>query len=218
MQLCGGVFPSGGFSQSWGLETYAAEGKINNDKGLLELLKVYLESTISRCEGPILCAAYEMAEAWEEEKILQLEEMSCAVKVTKESREATLRMGKAFLRIMADILDDEEVSGLRKLCGPKGISYPVAYGLICSRLGLELPASVEAFVFSTVNGLVQSAVKLIPLGNTQAQKILLDIQPAMEQAAADSLELPFAEISNFSPGLDIASIIHETLPVRLYMS
>ena len=28
MQLAGGTFPSGGFSQSWGLETYVSEGKI----------------------------------------------------------------------------------------------------------------------------------------------------------------------------------------------
>lgn len=218
MQLAGGTFPSGGFSQSWGLETYVAEGKVADADTFRAFLKTYLSSTISCCEGPILCEAVRLAQEWRQEKIAELEELSCAVKVTKESRESSLRMGKAFLRIMADILKDEEVSRLRAFCSGQGMTYPVIYGLICGRLGLPEEASVQAFVFSTVNALVQSAVKLIPLGNTQAQKILLQMQPEMQQCSEISMKKPLEEISNFCPGLDIASIRHESLPVRLYMS
>lgn len=218
MQLAGGTFPSGGFSQSWGLETYVAQGKITDSKSFLAFLEVYLDSAVGRCEGPILCEAFRLAKAWDRDEIMELEELSCAIKVTKESREASLRMGKAFLRIMAEILDDADIAEIRNVCGMKGMSYPVIYGLVCGRLGLELPACVEAFVFSTVNALVQSGVKLIPLGNTEAQRVLLNIQPAMERAAAGSMDRTIDEISNFCPGLDIASILHENLPVRLYMS
>ena len=92
------------------------------------------------------------------------------------------------------------------------------YGAVCGRLGLDLAEAMKAFVFSTVNALVQSAVKLVPLGNTQAQQVLLQLYPAMEAAAEGSLETPVDEISNFCPGLDIASINHEFLTTRLYMS
>lgn len=218
MQLAGGTFPSGGFSQSWGLETYVAQGKVTDGETFKDFLRTYLESTVSCCEGPILCEAYRLQKDWQQEKIIELEELSCAVKVTRESREAALRMGKAFLRIMADILDDEQIQSLQKLSRGKNMTYPVIYGLVCGKLGLNLEETVEAFVFSTVNALVQSAVKLIPLGNTQAQKILLEVQPLMEKAAEDSIKLPIDDISNFCPGLDLAGIIHETLPVRLYMS
>ncbi len=37
-------------------------------------------------------------------------------------------------------------------------------------------------------------------------------------AAKESMEVPVEQISNFCPGLDIASITHEFLPTRLYMS
>lgn len=218
MQLAGGTFPSGGFSQSWGLETYVSEGRITDSETFKAFLRSYLRSTISSCEGPILCEAARLAQEWDQQKILELEELSCAVKMTKESRESSLRMGKAFLRIMADILEDEEVDLLRKLCGSQGMTYPVIYGLVCGRLKLEEERSLQAFVFSTVNALVQSAVKLIPLGNTQAQKILLELQAEMACCAEESLKRTLDEISNFCPGLDIASIKHESLPVRLYMS
>lgn len=218
MQLAGGTFPSGGFSQSWGLETYVSQGKITDSTSFLKFLDTYLDSTIGKCEGPLLSAAYAIAKEWNIEDIRELEDLSRAVKVTRESREAALRMGKAFLRIMADILEKRELLDLKEGYQREGITYPVIYGLICGTLELGLKSAMEAFVFSTVNALVQSAVKLIPLGNTQAQKVLLDAQPMMEKAVTDGITLPLDEISNFSPGLDIASILHETLPVRLYMS
>lgn len=218
MQFAGGTFPTGGFSQSWGLETYVALGAARDAQTFNSFLKTYLASTVSRCEGPILCAAYRIAPEWKIEAILELEEFSRAVKVTKESREASLRMGKAFLRIAAELLADENICRLRQLSADKGISYPVAYGLVCGSLGLGLESSLGAFVFSAANALVQSGVKLIPLGNTQAQKLLLDLQPLMETCVDESINRPLAEVSNFCPAMDIAGIVHETLPVRLYMS
>ena len=224
MQIAGGTFPSGGFSQSWGLETYVAQGTVNDDKSFIEFTESYLESTIAKCEGPIMQEAYKLAYVWNGNEsstlddLMELEELSCAVKVTKESRESSIRMGKAFMRIMADVLDDENLTRLKKLCGPAGISYPVIYGAVCGSLKLDIEEAMKAFVFSTVNALVQSAVKLVPLGNTQAQQVLMQLYPAMQTAVKGSLETPIDEISNFCPGMDIASINHEFLTTRLYMS
>lgn len=218
MQLAGGTFPAGGFSQSWGLETYTSENRINSGEDFKEFATNYLGTTISRCEGPILCEAFRLSEEWELEEIKELEELSCACKVTKETRESSLRMGKAFLRIIADVFEDEKVYALKEEFRAKGMTYPVVFGLTCGLLEIGKEEALRAFVFSTVNGLVQSAVKLIPLGNTEAQKILMDLQTEMEASTQEALTWPIDSISNFCPGFDIASIQHETLSVRLYMS
>lgn len=218
MQMAGGTFPSGGFSQSWGLETYVSQGLVTDDRTFIEFTTTYLESTITRCEGPLMREAYELAKADDMDAIKELEELSVAVKATKESRESSLRMGKAFRRIMAEVVDDDFLTRLKKLSGMEGITYPVVYGAVCGRLGLDVEEAMKAFVFSTVNALVQSAVKLIPLGNTQAQQVLTELYPVMETTADESLKVPLDEISNFCPGLDIASINHEFLTTRLYMS
>ena len=196
MQIAGGTFPSGGFSQSWGLETYVANGKVSDEAS----------------------QAYRLATDGDNRKIEELEDLSRAVKVTKEGRESSLRMGKAFMRIMADITDDEKLTEIKDMCGPEGITYPVIYGLVCGRLGLDIGESMKAFVFSTVNALVQSAVKLVPLGNKQAQRILLELHPLMEATVEAGMETPLEDISNFCPGLDIAGRLHEYLTTRLYMS
>lgn len=54
MQMAGGTFPSGGFSQSWGLETYVSQGLVTDDRTFIEFTTTYLESTITRCEGPLM--------------------------------------------------------------------------------------------------------------------------------------------------------------------
>ena len=218
MQLAGGTFPSGGFSQSWGLETYVSEGKICDSSTFGDFLEVYLEYTVGSCEGPLICEAYRLARAGNVAAIKELEMLSCAVKVTGENRESALRMGKALLRIAADMTEDKLIKELNDIYGRKGISYPVIYGVVCGRLDTGLDDAVRAYVFSTANSLVQSALKLIPLGNTEAQKILFDSGELMEHVSDICMKTGIDEISNFCPALDIAGIRHETLGVRLYMS
>ena len=218
MQMNGGTFPTGGFSQSWGLETYVAEGKVHDSDTFEKFLDVYLDSCIGRCEGPVLIRAYQLAVPLQKDEIRELEQLSNASKVTKESREAGIRMGKAFLRLMAPILQDERFDEIEKLFIGREVSYPVIYGIVYRIMEIELEEAVRAYVYSAANTLVQSAVKLIPLGNTEAQRVLFGASDIMETAVELSMDIPADEITNFCPGIDIASIRHENLAVRLYMS
>lgn len=236
LQLNGGTFPTGGFSQSWGLETYVSEGAVQDAATFRTFLEVYLISSIGRCEGPIICRAYELtgqlqdgrpeagdqAEAADQAEVAaqlrQLEQLSCAVKVTKESREAGLRMGRAFGRVIEPLLDSRDVMLLREVFGGLGISYPVLYGCVCRLLDIDLEEGLAAYIFSTANTLTQSALKLIPLGNVEAQSVLFEMETVMDQVCRLAEATGIENITNFCPGIDIASLRHEELPVRLYMS
>ena len=232
LQLNGGTFPTGGFSQSWGLETYVAEGIVQDAATFRAFLEVYLMSSIGRCEGPIICRAYELTgqlqdgvsetepvdQAEAAVQLRQLEQLSCAVKVTKESREAGLRMGRAFGRIIEPLMDSRDVMPLREVFGGLGISYPVLYGCVCRLLDIELEEGLAAYIFSTANTLTQSALKLIPLGNVEAQSVLFEMEGVMDQVCRLAESTGIENITNFCPGIDIASLRHEELPVRLYMS
>ena len=231
LQLNGGTFPTGGFSQSWGLETYVAEGIVKDADSFGEFLEVYLMSSIGKCEGPIMCRAYELMEimkvlhaAGDEEsndiaaQLKSLEQLSNAVKVTRESREAGLRMGRAFGRVIEPIAGEEATMPLREVFGGMNISYPVLYGCVCSILKLDMEQALAAYVFSTANTLTQSALKLIPLGNVEAQQVLFEMDAYMEEVIRTCMETDVENVTNFCPGIDIASLRHEDLPVRLYMS
>lgn len=221
LQINGGTFPTGGFSQSWGLETYVADGIVKDAESFRRFLETYLISCIGKCEGPIILEAFELSfceEKFDSEGLRKLEQLSNASKVTKESREAGLRMGKAFCRIVQSMIEDSRLEMLINAIGTKEISYPVIYGVVCSILEIDTAEMLSAYVYSAANTLVQSAVKLVPLGNTEAQKVLFDAGEIMDKAVRLGLETDVNDITNFCPGIDIASIRHETLPVRLYMS
>ena len=217
LQLAGGTFPTGSFSQSWGLETYVYNGEVSDEECFRRFLGAFINTTLAGLEGPVVCSAYDFAKAGDMDSLRDLDKQIVAMKLTKESREGCLRMGKALLRIASEMTDHDILTSYYKACH-SGSAFPVTFGLVSSILGLEKEDMLSAFMFSSVSGLVQSGLKLIPLGNIQAQRILLDlydnIGSAVEKAFHTELEDAFA----FCPGLDIASMLHETLPTRLYMS
>ena len=218
LQLAGGTFPTGGFSQSWGLETFVTDGRVAGASDCRKFIAGYLDAVVGSCEGPILREAVGYAANWDAAALAELEELSLAMKLSKESRDSALKSGKALMRIASEIIEDSELPGFYGGYSRSGITNAVAFGTICGRSGICPERALEAYVFSVVNGIVQSAVKLIPLGNTEAQRMLLEVRPDMAGCVRKSSTLAVSDISNFSPGFDLASILHETLPMRLYMS
>ena len=242
LQLNGGTFPTGGFSQSWGLETYVSEGRVRDKNSFEAFLKTYLRSSVALSEGPVLCRSYELWEMLKKEggkeeaagdrseeicgELRELEDLSNAMKVTGESRESSLRIGKAFGRIVMSMIEDEmkvlqnifsDGEEIREGAALE-ISYPVIYGCVCSILDIDLADAVRGYIFSAANTLSQSALKLIPLGNAEAQQVLFEARDLMEDCCCLCMNTPLEEVTNFCPGIDIASLKHEELPVRLYMS
>ncbi len=71
-------------------------------------MEVFIDSNIGSCEGPVIREAYRLTGSSEAEKLSELEKLSVASKTTKESREAAVRMGKAFMRIMKEVLRSED--------------------------------------------------------------------------------------------------------------
>ena len=218
LQLCGGTFPTGGFSQSYGLETYVSQGKVNSIETFREYLKNYLSVTIGTFEGVVLLEAYDCATIWELDRIKEIDSIVNAMMLTKETREASNRTGKSLLRVASQMLEDDDIKEFYEAYGKKGISGAVAMAAVCGKLGIDKDITLESYIFSTLNGLVQSGIKLIPLGNVEAQKLLFEMNDVIRKIVELSKTTEFEEITNFSPALDIASMQHEFLPTRLYMS
>jgi urease accessory protein len=147
-----------------------------------------------------------------------LEELVTAMRLTRESRDASHRTGKALIRIASAMLDREDLKSYYDSGKDAGINYPVAFGMLAALLEVPKEEALGAFVFSAVNAVVQSGVKLIPLGNGEAQKLILQSYESIDMAVEEAMVTPFEEIYSFCPSFDLASIHHEELETRLYMS
>ena len=218
LQFAGGTFPAGGFSQSWGLETYVEKETVHNAETLSEFLVTYTDSVLAKSEGPIVVSVMDAFNKNDDAKLQELEELSVASKLTGESRAASLRMGNAFMRISCNALANEIITRQYNKFKKNGITYSTAYGVVMEALSVTKEEAVSAYIFNSVNAVVQSAVKLIPLGNSEAQAVLIKMERVMNKAVNTSLSLHYDQIVTFCPGLDIAGMKHEILPVRLYMT
>ena len=217
LQIAGGTFPIGGFSQSYGLETYVSDGRVNDADTLVEFMKTYLETTIANQDGVVVAETHRLVEkrAWEE--LAALNELAVAAKMTAESRGAALKTGRAIMRIGRTIFSGEEKS-VWNLDALRNAHGAVAFGALSQSMGIALKPAVTAYAYASLNTLLQSGIKLIPLGNIEAQQLLYKVLLLIEPAAQHALSVAPDEINNFSPCLELACIQHEQLPTRLYMS
>jgi urease accessory protein len=77
---------------------------------------------------------------------------------------------------------------------------------------------VTAYLWSWLENQVMAAVKLVPLGQTAGQRLLLDLGAGLPAIAERALELPESDWSGLAPGLAILSSRHETQYCRLFRS
>jgi urease accessory protein len=181
-------------------------------------LEVFLKQVICCSEAPLVIYAYESAKNWNDEQLDELNQLSLAMKLTKESREASVKTGKAMLRVGKEMLNDKEIDGFYEDHKETGIHFSVAFGMIAAKMSIDIEETIAAYVFSSINALIQSGVKLIPLGNIEAQMLFLKLNQRLAEAVDESFTVGPDELNNFTPGFDLASIEHEELPTRIYMS
>lgn len=221
LQLAGGTFPTGAFSQSWGLETTVAQGRVNTMDDFQHYLEAYIYRVLSTFEGPALCHAYDVTRdggLMNNQALDQLEEQVTAMRMTKESREASHRTGKALIRIASGMLNRQDLTFYFNQRQESGMNYPVAFGMLSAMLDVPKVEALSAFFFSATTAMVQSGVKLIPLGNGEAQKLIFESYGLIGDAVEVALSTKVDEMFSFCPAFDLASIHHEDLPTRIYMS
>jgi urease accessory protein len=77
---------------------------------------------------------------------------------------------------------------------------------------------LHAFLFSWAENQTLAALKAIPLGQAAGQRILFALEPGLLAAAATALAIADDDMSNWTPGLSILSMRHETQHSRIFRS
>lgn len=220
LQLCDSNFPSGAFSHSFGLETYIQDETVHHKESFFQWLKVYLEEQLSFTDGLACRLAYEALEQEQFAHVWHLDLLLNVQNIPEESREANRRIGERMIRMGNELFSFpllEEYLGRIKM--KESFGHPaLAFAMISFSLGIEKKQAVISFLYSTIATLVQNGVRGIPLGQTDGQRLLLELQPCLHEAEEKIECLDQADFGAVSPGLEIAQMRHERLHVRLFMS
>ena len=101
------------------------------------------------------------------------------------------------------------------------IFHPLAFGLAGGALGVDAGETAAAYLHQSMAGLISACQRLLPVGQSQAARLLWRLKPMVLHAVqqSESVELETADTASlFNPMLEIGSMRHPRLPVRLFIS
>ena len=136
---------------------------------------------------------------------------------TAELRTETLQMGHALVTLMKDLpfCNQTEIDQLRDI---GALTYPAVYAFAAHRMQVDRDAALVGYLWSWLENQVMAALKAVPLGQSAGQRILASIGIELPTIARRANQLEDDELTNFAPGLAIASSRHETQYSRLFRS
>ncbi|WP_409304159.1 urease accessory protein UreF [Peribacillus sp. SCS-155] len=220
LQLCDSNFPSGAFSHSFGLETYIQEQVIHDKDSFSKAIAVYIRKQLVYVDGLACRLAYE---ALEQQEISEFYELDCILFVSclaEETRLGNRRIGERMARLCTELYPSGTLANyVNRIREKRSYGHPaLVFPIIAHHLKITKETAIGTYLYANVSSLIQNAVRGIPLGQTDGQKLLVEIQPLLEEAVETILRMSKEELGAVSPGLEIAQMRHERLPVRLFMS
>jgi urease accessory protein len=227
LQFSDGLFPSGSYAHSFGLEAYAADGLIRDAKGVERFLLAYLQGSVAPTDV-IAAIASRKAALFEAgaavEQCLAIDRSLDAMKPSSELRDASRQMGRQVLRVSANLGERLASHGLTAELfravetGDTPGHHAMAFGVVGAGAGWGETEMAYAYLYSTCAGLVAASLRLLPLGQLAGQQILSTLAPTIASLAEKAEGRDMADIWSFAPGIEIASMRHATLDARLFRS
>jgi urease accessory protein len=98
------------------------------------------------------------------------------------------------------------------------IALPVAVGVACAGHGVRLDPALNAYLHALTANLISTGVRLVPLGQTDGQRVLAALEPVVAATAKRALITPLDEVGGAAVRADLASMHHETQYTRLFRS
>lgn len=221
IQINDSAFPTGSFAHSFGMETYVQENVIRNDEDLWEFCDMYLRQNLASTDAIFVKEAFKLAKNGDKEGLIHLEKLCHGIKLAPETREGSAMMGRQFLQTIYPLHDDHELLTYWyekfKRKEIKG-HHSIAYGIYCALVGADIQDTVEAFLYSSVTALVQNAIRSVPLGQQTGVRTVYSLLPVMKETARSVMNKGLDDLDNNTVALELASMRHEYLYSRLFIS
>jgi urease accessory protein len=203
-------YPVGAFSYSSGLEWAVEASDVRDAATLAAWLTTMIGHGSVSCDAAIFCHAYRDVAGTNDEALAATAELADALAGSRERFLETTAQGQAFLQITQAVWATPALDRLTAAwSGP--LAYPVAAAAACAGHGVAL-----AFLHGVVSNLVSAGMRLVPLGQTDGQRVLAALEVPIAQAAERALNVAPDDIGVAAPRSDIASMRHETQYTRLF--
>lgn len=218
LQINDALFPIGGYSHSYGLETYIQKDLLRSEDQIVKYIKNRLEYSLASTE--LLGARLAWQNANNLSYLRELDEILTASKLPSEILSASVKLGSRFIKTLKHCDIELEYDYFKYYSEGEHSTkhHSTAYGVVCRAANADIKKSISAFVYSQCSQMVTNCVKTVPLSQSSGQKILYGLHSDMEKITDRVLSMNENELCASTPAFDIRAMQHETLYSRLYMS
>ncbi|WP_367279169.1 urease accessory protein UreF [Oceanicoccus sp.] len=214
MHLVSPALPVGAYAYSQGME-YAVElGYLPDKASAQQWIEGVMQHSISHLDLPVLARLYD---SWQQQDLEQVNHWNQFLLASRESAEFELedtQMGRALMRLLVSL----ELLAAADWPRQQPSSFANGFAMAGVYWSVDKASLLHGFCWSWLENQVAAATKLVPLGQTQAQQLLVDLMPAVEHCCQQALSLSDDNLGAGLPALALISAQHETQYSRLFRS
>ena len=211
------AFPVGAFSYSSGIEWAVEAGDIVDAASLRGWLASMLADGPGFCDAVFLAQTHRAASSGNDAGLGEIVELASAFAPSRERHLETSAQGRAFVEIARAAWNCAPLDRLVSCCSG-AIVYPVAVGLVSAAHAIPLASTIHAFLHALTSNWISAGARLVPLGQTDSQRLLAQLEPIVAATARRALEAALDDLGSATFRADLASMRHETQYTRLFRS
>lgn len=221
LQLADSFFPSGAYALSHGLETAVEDGRVGDAAGLEAWLRALIVGQIGPIDGVVVGAAWEASAVGAIDRLRALDCWLEALRLAREGRDVSRRMGRRLLETGRRLLADEAPPSLdlyrtAVLAGEAPGHHPVALGVVSEAMGLGRASAVAVTLYSAATSILGAGLRVLRVDHETSQAILFRLQPVLAATTRRCLDQPWQEAWSACPEAEICAMRHERATRHLF--
>jgi urease accessory protein len=213
LQLASPTLPVGAYAYSQGLEHAVDQHWLTDAESTQQWIIGVMQHAMVRVDLPVFSRLYSAQAEQQLDAFNYWNQYQLASRESSELQNEDLHLGNALLQLLSDLGVDSAVDHI-----DRQITYAAAFALACVQWNIKLDNGAAALLWSWADNQVAAATKLVPLGQTDGQRILVKCMECIPEAVSRGLAMRDTEIGFSSPALAIGSAHHEQQYSRLFRS
>jgi urease accessory protein len=227
LQITSPALPVGAYSYSEGIEYLCSNGTIQTEAELYEWLKRELSFGFVTNEAAIAFRAHQAMISEDISALCYWNNWFSATRETEEVRLASWQMGQSLIKlwlqlptiqIPSNLLISDFLPKAKDNSDGQGCNYAIAFGIVAASLGISPSNTTTGYIYSWLSNLVSAAVRSVPFGQTNGQKIIFSLSTDVLTSSQSALQRLNNELEWCGWGTSLACANHETQYSRLFRS